>query len=401
MTATRDQKAFTVLILLFVGCSSGKSSLGGIGGSAGTKASADAGGDSAGIGGHGDGSADAGGSGGAAGAQTTDARPPTDAAADLPHDGVPDANQPVVLTWTQARSDFGSDDINSIWGTGADDVYVGTDFGHIYHLRNGTWTSATVGSDVCVGGGWGSDPQNVFAAGGCGWAGLGTGVLFHSAGDDTWTPVAGTAAGVFSVWGSSASNVYAAGNAGLFHSRAGGAFAAESVPGTPLSVWGSGPGDVYATEIGSNVNVLHSAGNAGWQNSVTDKSDFPWVVWGSGPSDVFAIFSPSFLSQATAFVMHLRGGNWMTETVDPNFTELVALWGSRADDVYIGGWHEDSQGHLSGGALYHSTGDGHWTGVGIPAPVQQVRAIWGSSATDVYVAAFDTFYGMVLWHGHP
>ena len=99
--------------------------------------------------------------------------------------------------------------------------------------------------------------------------------------------------------------------------------------------------------------------------------------------------------------MHRQGDSWTQETIDPTFTELIALWGSGRNDVYVGGFHEDPHGNPSGGGFYHSAGDGRWTPVGIPAPVQQVRAIWGSSATDVYVAAFDTFYGMVLWHGHP
>jgi hypothetical protein len=405
-----ERRASALFLLAFAACSSSKPNAGGMGGGAGTSTMSGTGGGSAGSGGQGGG---AGGGGGSADASVTDARPPTDAsdaaAPDVrgPTDAAdgsaaPDASHPTVLTWTAARSDFGGDDVNSIWGTGSNDVYVGTDFGHIYHLRDGAWTSASLGSDVCVGGGWASDPQNVYAVGGCGWAALGTGALFHSAGDDTWTQVPNSPSGLYGVWGSSASDVYAVGASGAFHSRSGGPFAVESVPGTPLSVWGSGPGDVYTTETGTSINVVHSTGSGTWENSLVDASDFPWVVWGSGPSDVYAIFSPSFLSEATAFVMHRRGGaTWTPEAVDPTFTELVALWGSGPDDVYIGGWHEDSLGHLAGGGFYHSAGDGHWTGVGIPAPVQQVRAIWGSSGADVYVAAFDNFYGMVLWHGHP
>ena len=333
--------------------------------------------------------------GGAAGSTSPDG-----GTTDAGDGSVADGSQPASLTWSAALSDFGGDDVNSIWGTDSD-VYVGTDFGHIYHLKNGAWTAASLGSSVCVGGGWGSGAQDVYAAGGCGWAALGSGTLFHSAGDDSWTAVPNTLAGFYAVWGSSASNVYAAGPAGLFHSRSGGAFADETVNGTPVSLWGSGPADVYTTEIGSSSNVLHSDGTGSWQDSLSGKSDDPWVVWGSGPTDVYAIFSPSFLSEATAFVMHRKGDSWTAESIDVTFTKLVALWGSGPGDVYIGGWHEDSSGSPAGGAFYHSAGDGNWTPVGIPAPIQQVRAIWGRSGTDVYVAAYDTFYGMVLWHGKP
>jgi hypothetical protein len=317
------------------------------------------------------------------------------------------AGQAAALTWTPDNASLIEGDIVSVWGTSATDVYVGMDLGgSVYHLTAGVPVTAYLTATSLVGGGWGSDAHDVFAAGASAWLakqGLASsGGLSHSSGDDQWTSVA---SGTFdAVWGSSANDVYAVGPAGVFHSKGAGgaAFVPEPTAGTDLvSVWGSGAGDVYVTGTSALGTILHSAGDGNWSQAYSEPGLEPWAVWGSGPGDVYTVLSPDDTSTRTAHVVHLTGGSWTTEVVDWGPTKLVALWGSGAGDVYVGGWNEDASGKNAGGALYHSRGHADWARVDLPGKVFQVRAIWGSSAGDVYVGVVDAESGAVLLHGQP
>jgi hypothetical protein len=325
---------------------------------------------------------------------------PSDAGAEAAGDAAMSAP---ALRWAPLEDSLVEGDIVSIWGTSTNDVYVGMDQGgSVYHLESGVPVLASLQTTL-VGAGWGTGPQDVFAAGGSAWlAKLGlasNGGLFRSSGGDQWTSVA---SGVFdAVWGSSPNDVYAVGPAGVFHSK-GGAFVQEPAAGTDVvSVWGSGGGDVYVTSTSSTGTILHSAGDGAWTAAYSEAGFEPWAVWGSSPDDVYVVLSPDSTSAQTAHLAHLSGGTWTPEVVDFGGTKLVALWGSGTGDVYAGGWNEDAAGKNAGGALYHSSGHQDWTRVVLPGSVFQVRAIWGSSATDVYVGIVDGESGAVLLHGAP
>jgi len=309
---------------------------------------------------------------------------------------------PITLTWREVNANIVEGDIASIWGTGADDVYVGTDMGGIYRLSDGIPSGKQVGSGVVVGAGWGADPENVYAAGASAWlaqAGLSsTGGLYRLGADGFWASIAsGT---FYAVWGSSSSDVYAAGPAGVVHSAAGGPFDIEPFDGgSVLSLWGNARGDIYATTAGPAGAIFHSAGDGTWQ-VLTTVTGGPWAIWSSGPGDVYAIVSPEASTDPPAYVLHTRpDGTWATEPVSTTATTLVTLWGSGPGDVYAGGWQDGASGRT--GILYHSMGDGAWIPVPLPGSLYDVRSVWGSSAVDVYVGVFDLDDGPVLLHGQP
>lgn len=315
---------------------------------------------------------------------------PDDALADVPTIAVP-------LSWSAVNANIVDGDITAVWGASAADVYVGTDLGTIYHLSSGIPATQPVADGTVFGGGWGSDPQNVYAPGANAWlaqAGLSSaGGLYQLGADGFWYESdRGT---YYTVWGSSSSDVYAAGPGGVFHSIAGGPFAQEASAGTnALAVAGSSATDVYAT---TTTAVLHSAGDGNWQ-VVASPSGLAWAVWTSGSGDAFALDSPASASGATGSVLHARAGSrWVHEPVSTTFTKLVTLWGSGPNDVYAGGWQQGATG--KSGVLYHSAGDGQWSPVDLPGSLYDVRSVWGSSAFDVYVAVFDIDSGPVLLHG--
>jgi hypothetical protein len=304
------------------------------------------------------------------------------------------------LTWSQVSANISAGDVVSIWGTGPADVYVGTDMQSVYHIQNGhsKWTGVPGG---VVGAGWGSDPQNVYASGASAWfpqTGAGGG-LFQLSGN-YWNQVAlGT---LYAVWGSSAGDVYAVGVPGILHSINGGPFAAEGPTGmSMLSVWGSGPNDVYVASSGATSGLWHSTGDGTWSPITTVTGGSPWAIWGSGAGDVYVVVSS--LSPGAAAAVLARGGadgGWASQSVSSAAATIVSIWGSSAHDIYVAGWHHDSRTGRAGD-LYHSLGDGSWAPVNLPGNLYEVTCVWGSGATDVYVGAFSIDDGPIVLHGQP
>jgi hypothetical protein len=80
-------------------------------------------------------------------------------------------------------------------------------------------------------------------------------------------------------------------------------------------------------------------------------------------------------------VMHYSGTSWST-FVAPGMTELIAIWGTSASDLYA---------IDTAGAFTHYTGV-MWQPINLPAAAV---AVWGNSATDVYVSTASAIYHLV------
>jgi photosystem II stability/assembly factor-like uncharacterized protein len=142
----------------------------------------------------------------------------------------------------------------AIWGSSPTDIWVGGNSGAIFHTTDHgmTWQDYTInsgGADVNTL--WGSGANEIFGAMDYGnftrWDGM------------NWAPIFQTQAmaGLESVWGTSGTDVWMCGD-GIIHSaNHGGTW--DSVFGQGLQyfndVWGSGPGDVYA--VGKSGIVFH------------------------------------------------------------------------------------------------------------------------------------------------
>ena len=103
-----------------------------------------------------------------------------------------------------------------------------------------------------------------------------------------------------------------------------------------------------------------------WTVELTGEAHFNGL-WGSGPTDVYAV-------GAQGAIFHSSGdGHWVEQTTGVN-ADLYCVWGSGANDIYVGGF---------GNTLLHSTGNGVWTAQTIPQ--LGTASIWGSSSSDVYL----------------
>ena len=100
-------------------------------------------------------------------------------------------------------------------------------------------------------------------------------------------------------------------------------------------------------------------------------SGYPGVlfaVWGSGPDEVYAVGDT---------LRHSSGnGVWTAMTVPADTGVLAAIWGSGADDIYAVG---------ATGTILHRANGGNWMAETSAAlTTQSLNGVWGSGPSDVY-----------------
>jgi hypothetical protein len=219
--------------------------------------------------------------------------------------------------------------VTGLWVAAANDAYISANANVVLHWDgSGTWKRDVMASGRVFPAVWGSSPTDVYAAAGA--------EVYHSTGNDQWTlqtlrdlplgPLAAltgtgpndlwlagaegeiyrstgdgmwpqeTKTGVFFVnqlWAASPSEAYFVTNTAVAHRRPGGAWVTEPTPRTDneliLSIWGSGPTDIYAgTDQG---HLFHSVGDGVWQNDGFDAGPGLTIdingIWGRSATDVY------------------------------------------------------------------------------------------------------------------
>ena len=103
-----------------------------------------------------------------------------------------------------------------------------------------------------------------------------------------------------------------------------------------LSVWGSGPEDVWAgggtTDRGV---VLHGDGET-WTELDTGASSMLWWVYGFSGDDVYAVGE-------RGLILHYDGSSWQRAESGTDLT-LYGVWGASGDDVWIVGGDPITEG---------------------------------------------------------
>jgi hypothetical protein len=174
----------------------------------------------------------------------------------------------------------------------------------------------------------------------------------------------------------------------------------------PVSLWGSGPHDVWA--VGPKLQerstaILHWDGSA-WSSVESGTTHALWGIWGSSSDDVWSVGD-------FGAVVHWNGTAWSGSSIGLS-DSLNSVWGSSSSDVWVVGangaiehWDGASWSAAAGvssKALYHlwgsgpadvwAVGDGgtivHWNGTAWSASASgsdsALWSVWGSSPSDVY-----------------
>ena len=193
--------------------------------------------------------------------------------------------------------------LTAVWGTSADNLWLGDDSNGRVHRWNGSAWTTSVTQVVQVTDIWGSSPDDVYVSGIFGMAHW-TGGAFTSIDDFLVDHSDG-------LWGSGPADVWAVSQFGTL-AHWDGATWTDTLPidndrfqEDHSKVWGTGTGDVWA--VGSFGAVSHWDGS-GW--SQTQIGDFPYhpfmnAVHGSTPGDVWAVGYTSD-GENTGVIVHLE-----------------------------------------------------------------------------------------------
>jgi hypothetical protein len=199
-----------------------------------------------------------------------------------------------LLHWDGAAwsvVDFGGaidpTDLQAIWGTSRDDLWLGDSLNGQVHRWNGTKWTTTITQTVEVNDLWGSSDANVLAVGTFGLS-LWSGTSWASIGGGKATQASG-------VWGFSATDAWAVGDFGTLAHWDGAAWMDTLPAGNAnfqqdhASVWGAAPDDVWA--VGPLGTISHWNGSTWTQTQVGAFPYLPFLnkVHGSSAHDVWAV----------------------------------------------------------------------------------------------------------------
>lgn len=276
-----------------------------------------------------------------------------------------------ILKWTQSTvNQFSFESINTIWGSSANDIWVGgTNGPNALQRWNGTsWTSTSDTLNVL--GLWGTSATNVYAVGGK--------KIQHFNGT-SWTELTSNASNpLLSIWGSSATDIWAGGFSGtLVRSTDGVTFSPVASTGIGVepiaAIWGTSSTDVW---VGAT-NVYHWNGTA-WSQVNTGVSNLR-AIWGSSSTDIW-------MGGTSGNMSHLVGGVWTASSVGT--ADVGGIWGTGASDVYMAN---------RAGEIWHYNGSS-WVKYAVANA--GLTSIWGSGRTDVWAAGGDaTFDENRVFHG--
>lgn len=151
----------------------------------------------------------------------------------------------------------------------------------------------------------------------------------------------------------------------------------EDLDGAVLSVWGTGPDDVFAVggtleEGGGRALVLWYDGQAWWRMPV----DAPtlWWVHGFAHDDVWAVGD-------RGTILHFDGEAWTTVDTGHDYT-LWGVWGATPAELWTVGGEIASERP----GVLRRYADGAWTDVeGVGLPGELLFKVWGASAAEAFI----------------
>jgi len=179
------------------------------------------------------------------------------------------------------------------------------------------------------------------------------------------------------IWGSSNEDMFFTSSKGVIYFD--GRNWTEMMENGPTfsAIWGASNRDVFATTRWDS-RIFHYNG-VSWTEMETPhstaKNHFLEALWGSSGTDVYAV-GYEHDTTSVGRVLHYDGISWEEVLITEEYARFNAVWGSGADDVYVG---------ESGGYLYRFDGDG-WSHVEVPG--YGLYSISGRSATDVIAVGY-------------
>lgn len=256
-------------------------------------------------------------------------------------------------------------DLLSIWGTRANDLYVGARDA-LLHFDGVTWTDVGIQVRVRVIGIWGSSSDDVWVTDGTNW-------LWHFDGV-TWENVMTRVNYPFvSLWGFAGDDIFGCGQDGFVSRFDGISWSEQSLGDFWLDgLWGVSNDDVWVsgTVVTGTAGVLYHFDGLQW----TQKSHAAAVrglrdIWSDATGDV--AYAVGSLGQ----VLTRNGSTWEAIPMAGN-REFTAVWGAPSGPIFV---------TASDGTCHRFDGTS-WEEFDLGARVR-LTDVWGTDETNVFASS--------------
>lgn len=298
--------------------------------------------------------------------------------------------------------------VTTVWGAGANDLWIGGSGGTLVHFDGATWTPSTTNVTNTFNAIWGSSSNDVYAA-------SSTDALLHTTGGatPTWTklnlPVEKptTSARITSIWGTSAEDVHLGGAPCVVVSPEGwwlgnaNQFAKADVAQAPtgwsptmgestvMAMWGASADDVWVSVDNSQNydttwqlgQMFHGTRGDDGVLAFTEIDSLATgrlnAVLGTSANDLWAVGE-------LGAIRRWKPSDTRFEIMDSGVgVSLNGIWASSPNDVWIVGDNATIL-HFDGTTLTRSTAQ-------LPRGLKpDFRGIWGSGPNDIWIAGGST-----------
>lgn len=338
-----------------------------------------------------------------------------DSAQVAPHEGCDPADPNCITSmvacsdvdWCAATTGVSSSFlVTTVWGTTANDLWIGGSGGTLVHFDGSTWTPSNTNVKNTFNVIWGSASNDVYAA-------SSTDTLLHTTGGQgaTWTKVdlptvkPNGSARITTVWGTSADDVHLGGapceawdtngfylgwaNQWLKTEQAPSGWNATPGESTIMAMWGVSTDDVWISVDNSQYydtkwqlgQILHGTRGEDGMLAFIEIDSLATgrlnAVVGTSATDIWAVGE-------LGTIRRWKPGDTRFEIVDSGVaTSLNGIWASGPNDVWIVG-DNGTILHFDGTTLTPSTAQ-------FPVGLKpDFRGIWGSGPNDVWIAGGST-----------
>lgn len=244
-------------------------------------------------------------------------------------------------SWRQISSGEGSS-LRAVYSSPQGDVFAAGQSGSILRIRGGKLEWGGIAGDSTIYAGiWGTSSSDVWAVGDYGRVSRFDGT--------TWTAVpqrfGGSLEKLVGVSGTSSSDVWIVGDSGTVVHYNGTSYASQTLSlglGKVAAVWASAANDVWIS--GENGRLGHYDGSK-WSLWPKTLAAAAVSLWGSGPSDVWA--TGGWDVGKNIYLSRYNGSTWEAQTLPANSTFPASITGTGPLDIWLGG-HYGELAHWDG-----------------------------------------------------
>jgi len=274
-------------------------------------------------------------------------------------------------SWTEyALNDYR---VNRVWGTAANDVWIGNSNGEIHRFNGTVWAlEHTITGDIqSIHGTAGNDVWAVSSSYG---PFVPTGEITHYNGTTWSSPAPAVNPPPWqSVAAVSANEVYFRGYESMFAQWNGSDWSLASDKWVThqyfQTIWGTSTSNIWLLDSGDSA---FNTDGTNWTDMYAGTDNFMRAMWGASQDNIYGVGDGGM-------IVHYDGTSWSEVAHGLGTATLYDIWGTAANDIWVGCRTDGQMWHFNGSA---------WSSESVWSPeFYYASSIWGAASDDYYAVA--------------